>query len=55
MFAIEFHSGKNVRQHSYYPSKDKVRACLDQGNGLHTIQMKEIQSSVSLLSPIKPL
>jgi hypothetical protein len=62
MFSIDCDSGKDIRQHSYYPKEDeilllaatqfKVIGCLDQGNGLHTIQLKETQPPFPLLHPI---
>jgi hypothetical protein len=60
MFTIECYSGKDIQKHSYYPSEDdillpaatqfKVMGCLDVGNGLHTIQLKETQSPFPLNS-----
>ncbi len=54
MFVINCISGKDIRNHSLYPDEDeillllqtkfKVCGCLDQGNGLHTIQLQEIES-----------
>lgn len=51
MFIISCHSGKNIRNHSYYPNESEivllpgtefeVVGCLPQGNGLHTIQLQE--------------
>ena len=62
MFTIECDSGKDIRKHSYYPSEDeilllaatqfKVMGCLNQGNGLYTIQLQETQPPFPLLHPI---
>jgi hypothetical protein len=62
MFTIECASGKDIREHSYFSSEDeilllaatqfKVIGCLNQGNGLHTIQLKETQPPFPLLHPI---
>jgi hypothetical protein len=62
MFNIDCHSGKDIRKHSYYPSEDeilllaatqfKVIGCLDVGNGLHTIQLKETIPAFPLLHPV---
>ncbi|CAF1336350.1 unnamed protein product [Rotaria sordida] len=62
MFTIECFSGKDIKQHSYFPSEDeilllaatqfKVMGCLNAGNGLHTIQLQETQPPFPLLYPI---
>ncbi|CAF4037130.1 unnamed protein product, partial [Rotaria sordida] len=62
MFNIHCHSAKDIRKHSFYPSEDevlllaatefKVKGILDQGHGLHTIQLEEIQSDEPLLIPV---
>ncbi|CAF1121539.1 unnamed protein product [Adineta steineri] len=59
LFNIDYESGKNIQQHSFFPTEDeillvavrkfKVVSCLDSGNGLFIIQMKEIESDYSLL------
>ena len=64
MFSIECHSARDIRKHSYYPSEDevlllaatefKVKGILDQGHGLRTIQLQEIQSDQRLLIPVPP-
>ena len=53
IFTIECYSGKDISKHSYYPSEEEVLlpaatqfqiiGCLDQGNGLHLIQLREIE------------
>ncbi|CAF3330616.1 unnamed protein product [Rotaria sp. Silwood2] len=53
MFTIECNSGKDIHDHSFFPNEDeilllaaiqfKVVGCLDQGHGLHVIQLKEIE------------
>ncbi|CAM4819388.1 unnamed protein product [Rotaria magnacalcarata] len=64
MFTIECNSGKNIRNHSFFPHEDevlliaatqfKVVASLDQGHGLHMIQLKEIDSPVPLIQSVTP-
>lgn len=58
MFTIECKSGKNIQRHSFFPSEVevlipaatqfKVVACLDQGHGLHVIQLEETTPSSRL-------
>jgi hypothetical protein len=58
-FTIECNSGKNIRSHSYYENEDEVLllparqfeviACLDQGNGLQIIQLKEVDPKFALI------
>ena len=65
MFTIECNSGKDIRKHSYFSSEDevlllaatqfKVRGCLNQGNGLYTIQLQETQPPFPLLHPISTI
>jgi hypothetical protein len=53
LFTIISHTGKNIRQHSCHPEEDeillramthfRVVANSDQGNGLHLIQLEEIE------------
>ncbi len=62
MFTIECDSGKDIRKHSYFPSEDEilllaatqftVKGCLNQGNGLYTIQLQETQPPFPLLHPL---
>jgi hypothetical protein len=62
MFTIETDSGIDIRKHSYFQAEDEVlllparqfnvHGCLDQGGGLHVIQLKEIQPPVPLLQPV---
>ncbi|CAF3269707.1 unnamed protein product [Rotaria sp. Silwood2] len=64
MFTIQCHSARNIRKHSFYSSEDEVlllaatefevKSVLDQGHGLRTIQLQEIQSSEPLLIPVPP-
>ena len=59
-FTIECHSGKSIKQYSYYPDEEEVllpparhfqvTGCLEQGNGLHIIQLKEIQPNFPLIN-----
>ncbi|CAF1206900.1 unnamed protein product [Rotaria sordida] len=61
MFHIECESGKDIQNHSFFPSEDeilllaatqfKVIGCLDQGD-LHIIQLKETQPPHPLLQPV---
>jgi hypothetical protein len=56
-FSIECDSGKNIRSHSYYEKEDEVLlfpahqfeviGCLDQGNELEIIQLRETQRKCS--------
>ncbi|CAF0813250.1 unnamed protein product [Adineta steineri] len=58
-FSIECNTGKNIRAHSFYEKEDEVlllparqfevMGCLDQGHGLHIIQLKEIQPKFPLI------
>jgi hypothetical protein len=62
MFNIDCGSGKDIRMHSYYLKEDEILllaatqfeviGCLDQGNGLHTIQLKETKPPFPLLHPV---
>jgi hypothetical protein len=59
LFNIECDSGKNIRSHSFYADEDevlllparqfKVIGCLDQGNGLQIVQLKETQPKFPLI------
>ncbi|CAF1415578.1 unnamed protein product [Adineta ricciae] len=60
LFTIECHSGKDISEYSYFASENeilllpatqfRVRGCLDQGHGLHLIQLEEVQSNSTLVS-----
>ena len=62
MFHIECHSGRDIRQHSFYPAEHEVLLLaarqfqvvdsLDSGNGLYIIQVKEIDPPFPLLEPV---
>jgi hypothetical protein len=62
MFTIQCNSARDIRKHSYYPSEDEVllmaatefevKGILDQGHGLRTIQLQEVQSDEPLLIPV---
>jgi hypothetical protein len=64
MFTIECKSGKDIRNHSFFPSEDevlllaatqfKVVGCLDQGD-LHVIQLKETRPPHPLLQLVSPV
>mgnify|MGYP001137565456 CR=1 FL=1 len=59
LFNIDCKSGKDIRQHSLFPTEDEVLliavrklqvvSCLDSGNGLSIIQLKEVDSDNPLL------
>jgi hypothetical protein len=59
LFIIESHSAKNIKPYSFYPEEHEVLLpparqfqvidCLDQGNGLHLIQLKEIEPMFPLI------
>jgi len=59
LFSIECESGKNIRSHSYYAEEDEVLllparqfeviGCLDQGNGLQIVQLKETKPKFPLI------
>jgi hypothetical protein len=62
MFAIECDSSRDISRHSYFSNEGqvlllaatqfKIVASLNQGNGLHTVQLKEIQPPFPLLQPV---
>ena len=62
MFNIECDSSKDIRKHSYFPTEDEiillaatqlqVVGCLNQGHGLHIIQLREIKPVFPLLQPV---
>ncbi len=62
LFAIDCHSGKDIRQHSMYKKEDEmlllparqfqVASCLDVGNSLNIIQIKEVDPPDPLLEPL---
>ncbi|CAF3697278.1 unnamed protein product [Rotaria sp. Silwood1] len=62
LFAIECHSGKDIRQHSYYQYENEILlpparqftvvGCLDQGNGSYLVQLKETEPSIVLIEPV---
>jgi hypothetical protein len=61
-FNIECQSAKSIKSFSFYPEEEEVLlppgrhfqviTCLDQGNGFHIIQMKEIQPKFPLINPV---
>jgi hypothetical protein len=61
MFTIECESGKDIRNHSFFPAEDeilllaatqfKVTGCLDQDD-LYLIHLKETRPPYPLLPPI---
>ena len=63
MFNIECHSGKDIRRHSFFSTEEEVLllaarqfrvvGSLDSGNGLHIIQLKEIDPPFPLLEPVR--
>ncbi|CAF3341402.1 unnamed protein product [Rotaria sp. Silwood2] len=62
LFQIDCHTGKSIKNHSFLTKKDeilllparqfKVKSCLNSGNGLHIIQLKEIDPPYPLLEPV---
>ena len=62
MFTIDCFSARNISKYSYFPSEDEVlllvashftvKGILDQGHGLHTIQLHETKPPVPLLFPV---
>ena len=62
LFNIDCHSGRCIKNHSFYPSEDEILllaathfevvGCLDQGSGLQLIQLKEIVPPYPLLQPV---
>ncbi len=62
LFNIECQSAKSIKSFSFYPEEEEVllppgrqfqvMSCLDPGNGLHIIQMKEIQPKFPLINPV---
>lgn len=65
MFNIECHSGKGICQHSFFSTEEeilllaarqfRVGGSLDSGNGLHIIQLEEIDLPFPLLEPVRAL
>ncbi|CAF1227836.1 unnamed protein product [Adineta steineri] len=65
MFNIECSNGKDIRHHSCFPTEDEVlllparqfcvQGCLNTGDGLYMIQIREIQPPFSLLAPVHGL
>jgi hypothetical protein len=59
LFTFDCLSGKDIRSHSYYGNEDEilllparqfiVKGCLNQGHGLHVIQLEEIQPPFPLI------
>ncbi|CAF3111101.1 unnamed protein product [Rotaria socialis] len=62
LFQIDCHTGKNIKNHSFVQKEDEilllparqfqVKSCLDSGNGLYIIQLKEVDPIYPLLEPI---
>ena len=62
LFTIECHSAKSIKLFSLFPDEEEVLlppgrqfqviGSLDQGNGLHIIQLKEIEPKFPLINPI---
>ncbi|CAF3936512.1 unnamed protein product [Adineta steineri] len=62
MFTIHCNSARDIRKHSYFPSEDEVlllagtefqvKGILNQGHGLRTIQLQEVQSDEPMLIPV---
>ena len=62
LFQIECSTGKDVKKHSFIQKEDEilllparqfmVTSCLDSGNDLHIIQLKETEPKYPLLEPV---
>jgi hypothetical protein len=62
LFQIDCETGKDIKKHSFIQKEDEilllparqfqVTSCLDSGNGLHIIQLKETQPPFPLLEPV---
>jgi hypothetical protein len=62
LFQIDCYSGKDVKKHSSVQREDEVlllparqfivTSCLDSGNGVHIIQLKEMEPKFPLLEPV---
>jgi hypothetical protein len=62
MFTIDCSSSRDISRHSYFPDEKevlllaatqfKVVASLDQGHGLHVVQLEEIRPPFPLLQPV---
>jgi hypothetical protein len=62
IFVIDCHSSKDISKHSYHPTKDqflllcatqfRVLSSVNQGYGLHIVQLQEIQPKTPLLQPV---
>ncbi|CAF0828537.1 unnamed protein product [Didymodactylos carnosus] len=62
LFNVECDTGKDISRHSFYQTEDeillpparqfKVLSCLDSGNGLHIVQLKETEPPFPLLEPV---
>ncbi|CAF3902187.1 unnamed protein product [Adineta steineri] len=62
MFTIQCNSARDIRKHSYFPFEDEVlllaatefqvKGIVDQGHGLRTIQLQEVQSDEPMLIPV---
>lgn len=65
LFSIQCESGKNIKNHSFFHTEDEivlipglefeVTSCLDTGNSLHMIQLREIQNRFPHLPPVLPM
>jgi hypothetical protein len=61
-FTIECTSGKDIRNHSYFPNEDEILlppgrefqvvACLEQSGSLYMVQLKEIEPPFPNLEPV---
>ncbi|CAF0763362.1 unnamed protein product [Adineta steineri] len=62
LFNIDCSSAKTIKEYSFFPAEEEVLlpparqfqviACLNSGNGLHIIQLKEIQPKFPLINPV---
>jgi hypothetical protein len=62
LFIIDSHSGKSIREHSFYPKEDdvllppacqfQITGCFNAGNGLYIIHLKEIPPKYQLINSV---
>ncbi|CAF0999256.1 unnamed protein product [Adineta steineri] len=62
LFSIDCSSAKSIQQYSFFPVEEEVllpparqfqvKASLNSGNGLHIIQLKEVEPKFSLINPV---
>lgn len=63
LFIIDCYSGKKIRNHTIYPEEEevlffpacqfKVMDCINRGNGLLVVYLKEIEPKYSMINPVE--